>query len=204
VIGPLVLGGALIHESHAETLSQLGVKDSKQLSRSRRNVLAPQIMAVAQESRLLAIPAGELDGNLTKIELEGMAQLICDLKPTTVYLDAPVPPSGIPRYVSALHSLVGDKTLEIIAENKADEKYPIVSAASILAKVHRDQVIEQLKAEYGDFGWGYPSEPKTQQFLRSWYAAHGTFPDCVRHRWRTVQRLIHDHKAQSFFTGDDR
>lgn len=199
VIGPLVLAGVLMEESNGDKLAELGVKDSKQLSRTRRNVLAPAIKAVADEIKLVAVPAEMLQRNLTQIELECMAQLIRHLRPTSVYLDAPVPPGGIAHFVSALRSLVGNDALNIIAENKADEKYPIVSAASILAKVHRDHLVEQLRAEYGNFGWGYPSEPQTQRFLEAYYAAHGTFPGCVRQRWRTVQRLIKNHNEQSFF-----
>lgn len=204
VIGPLVLAAVLIDESQSENLSQLGVKDSKQLSRRRRESLVPEILAIAHQFSRLAIPAEKLDGNLTQIELEGMAQLIRALRPDTVFLDAPVPPSGIAHYVSTLRSLAGDCGCELVAENKADEKYPVVGAASILAKVRRDQLVCALKAKYGDFGWGYPSEPKTQNFLVEWYAVHGTFPDIVRHRWRTVQQIIHHHKMQSFFAADDR
>ncbi len=199
VIGPLVLAGVLIDEARLDRLVQLGVKDSKQLRRSRRDALFPEVMTIARKSRLLTIPARKLDGNLTQIELKGMAQLIRRLRPAAVYLDAPVPPRGIAHYVRALRSLVGDNALEIIAENKADEKYAVVSAASILAKVHRDQVIEQLRSEYGDFGWGYPSERKTQQFLKHWYAKHGAFPECVRYRWNTVQRLIQNRRTKAFF-----
>jgi ribonuclease HII len=190
VIGPLVLAGVLLEESKRGELLRLGVKDSKQLSRLQRNHLAPQITALACEIRLLAITPRELNGNLTQVELKGIAQLIRDLRPTVVYLDAPVPPRAISAFVKNLRTQVGEHTPEIIAENRADATYPIVGAASILAKVHRDQIIEQLRSQYGDFGWGYPSERKTQQFLAEWYAAHGAFPEWVRARWRTIQRLI--------------
>lgn len=203
VIGPLVLAGVLIDEARLDRLAQLGVKDSKQLSRSRRDAFVPEVMAITRKTRLLTIPARKLDGNLTQVELKGMAQIIRRLRPTAVYLDAPVPPRGIAHYVRALRSLVGEGALEIIAENKADEKYAIVSAASIIAKVHRDRAIEQLRLEYGDFGWGYPSERKTQQFLEHWYTEHGAFPECVRYRWNTVQRLIQNRKTQAFFPLDE-
>ena len=203
VIGPLVLAGVLIDEEQSERLSHLGVKDSKRLSRSRRNALFPEITSVACEVKVLAIPPQELKGNLTRIELEGMARLIRELNPTTVYLDAPVPPRAIASFVGALRALVGTSAREIIAENKADEKYPVVSAASIVAKVHRDQQIEQLREQYGNFGWGYPSERKTEKFLEEWFDKHGTFPDCVRQRWRTVQRLIQNRIQQGFFAMDE-
>jgi len=204
VIGPLVLAGVVIEETQCKLLSELGVKDSKRLSRPQRNALVPTLTAVAREIKVLVIPPHKLKGNLTQVELDAMAQLIRDSHATTVYLDAPVPPRGISRYASALCSRVGRSELTVIAENKADEKYGIVSAASIVAKVHRDRLIERLREQHGDFGWGYPSEPKTRQFLAEWYRAHGAFPECVRHRWRTVRRLIQDHKERGFFANDDR
>ena len=42
-----------------------------------------------------------------------------------------------------------------------------VSAASILAKVSREEEIEKLKLQYGDFGSGYPSDPVTKEFLKN-------------------------------------
>jgi ribonuclease HII len=58
--------------------------------------------------------------------------------------------------------------MKIVAEHKADAKYPVVSAASIIAKVTRDTEIERLKKVVGmDFGSGYPADPKTQEFLKN-------------------------------------
>jgi ribonuclease HII len=64
---------------------------------------------------------------------------------------------------------VKDKKLEpkIVCEHKADFNYPVVSAASILAKVTRDAEIEKIKQQIGlDFGSGYPSDPNTVAFLQ--------------------------------------
>ena len=56
--------------------------------------------------------------------------------------------------------------LNCIAEHKADENHPEVSAASIIAKVTRDRAVEQLSEEMGiDLGSGYPSDPKKQKLL---------------------------------------
>ena len=77
----------------------------------------------------------------------------------------------------------------MIAENKADEKYPVVSAASIIAKVTRDRVIHMLHAEDGDFGSGYASDPRTQEFVAHCHASTGTFPESVRHKWLTIRRF---------------
>jgi ribonuclease HII len=192
VIGPLVLGGVLIERSELKGLSLIGVRDSKRLTRTKRALLAEQITSLAYKTHLISIHPQKLDGNLNEIELAATCRLIRELRPDKVYLDAPVPPRGISGHVHKLQQLLGPLRVEIIAENRADAKYPVVAAASILAKVERDRAIEELRKQYGDFGWGYPSERKTRQFLRDWYAAHGDFPPCVRRRWLTVRRIIHE------------
>ena len=197
VIGPLVIAGVLLDEAHIEELCELGVRDSKTLTRKKRAELAPEIEARAHRVSVVSIPACELEANLTRIELEGMATLIRDLSPVTVYLDAPVGPRAIPRYVQTLRGLLENVECEIVAENKADARFPVVAAASIIAKVHRDREIERLRSKYGDFGWGYPSERKVQRFLREWYARHGSFPPCVRARWATVRRIRQEQHEPS-------
>jgi ribonuclease HII len=75
--------------------------------------------------------------------------------------------------------------------HQADAIYPVVSAASIIAKVRRDELIEELKKELGiDFGSGYPSDPKTKEFLIKWGKKHsGKFPEIVRQSWQTVENI---------------
>jgi ribonuclease HII len=68
-------------------------------------------------------------------------------------------------------------------------KYPIVSAASILAKVRRDTVISELKRLYGDFGSGYPSDPKTVNFLREWILKNRGDLPILRRSWGTFRRV---------------
>lgn len=204
VIGPLVIAGVLACEHQLEELLALGVRDSKTLTRSKRTELAREIEARAQRVSIVSIPAGELEANLTRIELEGMAELIRDLGPTAVYLDAPVGPRAIPRFVDALRGLLEGVSCEIVAENRADARFPVVAAASIMAKVHRDREIEKLRSLYGDLGWGYPSEPKVQSFLRNWYARHGSFPPCVRTRWATVGRIREEQREPSLEAPDGR
>jgi ribonuclease HII len=57
--------------------------------------------------------------------------------------------------------------------------------------VRRDELIEGLKKEWGvDFGSGYPSDPKTKEFLLKWGKEHnGEFPDIVRKSWQTVENI---------------
>jgi len=79
----------------------------------------------------------------------------------------------------------------ITSEHQADVKYPIVSAASILAKVQRDMLIKQLGENAGyDIGSGYPADPKTIGFLEGWVNEHGSLPDFARSSWETSKRIL--------------
>ncbi len=189
VIGPLVVAGVVASQEQIRALYELGVRDSKRLPRAQREELALKIERLAQ--RILAIEIGpsDLEENLTEVELRAFVHIIRESGAERVYLDLPVGPSACERFSWALRERVGIRDLELIAENKADAQYPVVSAASIIAKVWRDRAIERLRQEYGDFGWGYPSEPKTRAFLKEFYERTGRWPECVRRKWRTLQRL---------------
>ena len=196
VIGPLVIAGVLLWEDQEKELLALGVRDSKALARERRAELVPPIECLALAVERVILPAARLDGNLTRIELEATAQIIKKMEPDRAIIDAPVGPRAIPAYREALRRLLPFEC-ELVLENKADVHHPVVAAASIVAKVQRDQEILQLRTRYGDFGWGYPSEPKVQRFLREWYAKNGSFPECVRARWATAQRIAQDVSRQT-------
>jgi ribonuclease HII len=70
----------------------------------------------------------------------------------------------------------------------ADRIYPVVSAASILAKVERDREVASLRAKYGDFGSGYLADEKTMSFLKQWLQTHGDYPECVRKSWKPAKQ----------------
>ncbi len=186
VIGPLVVAGVVISAKTLEKLSELGVRDSKELTRAQRARIAHEIERLAQKIIVLAIEPSELDENLTEIELRAMGQIIQESGAERIYLDLPVGPRAHGSFIQRLRAYT---EFELIAENRADAKYPIVSAASIIAKVSRDRAIELLWQEYGDFGWGYPSEPKTRAFLKEFFERTGRFPTCARRKWHTLHKL---------------
>ena len=69
---------------------------------------------------------------------------------------------------------------EIVSEHHADEKYMVVSAASIIAKVIRDRAIAKLGKEYGEIGSGYPSDPVTVQWLTGYIQNNPSPPPIAR------------------------
>ncbi len=185
VIGPLVIAGVAC--DCEEELAKIGVKDSKKLSQKRREELAAKIRKIGrvEVGKISANRLDELMGSKTINEIlkEFYAVIIRRLQPELAYVDSP---DVIPERLSKeLESLTG---IVVVAEHKADEKYPLVAAASIIAKVEREKEIEKLKAKFGDFGSGYASDPKTRYFLRE-LISQGKIPSFVRKRWKTVSNL---------------
>ncbi len=193
VLGPMVICGALIHEGDEEVLAGLGVRDSKLLTRRRREELYDELVHALRAYRLVEIWPGEIDeavrsGGLNRLEARIAADLIRELRPDVAILDAPgrYPES----YAFEVKRRLGDVEVKIVAENKADVNYPVVSAASILAKVHRDRIIDRLREEYGDFGSGYAGDDKTIRFLREWVRERGSLPPIARRSWLTSARVV--------------
>lgn len=198
-IGPLVVAGVLVDSSSEAQLKDLGVRDSKALSTARRQALVADIHKIALAYRIVAAPPAKLNDNLNTVELNAIGHLADELSPEALYVDAPVGPRAIPTFVEMLRRRCRSDELSVTAENKADARYPIVAAASILAKVYRDESIDRLHAIYGDFGSGYPADPKTKRFLSEWYDAHRSFPACVRTRWGTVRNIVRDRASRRLF-----
>lgn len=81
----------------------------------------------------------------------------------------------------------GNKETLVVSEHRADSKYTVVGAASLIAKTTRDRLIEDIETENCiKLGSGYPSDPKTLNFLKE---CNGAFPKFVRQSWKTVDRF---------------
>jgi len=194
VIGPLVIAGVLVKEEDMPKLVELKVKDSKLLSPQRREKLAVEIKRIAEKYSVVKLPPMEIDKvvmsgrklhKLNRLEAQAMAKVIEMLKPDIAYVDA----SDVLEERFKQHILEALSTkVQIISEHKADRKYPIVSAASIIAKVERDKEIAEIAKKYGDVGCGYPSDPKTIRFLQKCLEEVGEYPEFVRKSWKPAKR----------------
>lgn len=195
VIGPLVIAGFLIKEENLQVLAQLGVKDSKLLSPKKREALSVEIIRIAEKHHVMKLTPKEIDcaveskrklHKLNRLEAQTMSQIINTLKPDEAYVDAADVLED--RFKHHIQEGLTVKT-KITSKHKADKIYPVVSAASIIAKVERDNEIAALKAVYGDFGSGYLTDQKTMQFLRQWLQTHDEYPDCVRKSWKPAKQV---------------
>ncbi|HID16919.1 TPA: ribonuclease HII [Candidatus Bathyarchaeota archaeon] len=158
VIGPLVIAGVAVRKDRLQRLASLKVKDSKLLSPEARRKLSVKIGQIVDEKAFIEFSPREIDEVVLKapklkklnfLEAKGMAELISRLRPSLVYVDASdVDPE---RFAKQIQENLPFR-VKIVSEHHADRKYPVVSAASILAKVRRDESIRKLKEAYGDFG----------------------------------------------------
>jgi len=195
VIGPLVIAGILVDEETLPKLISLGVKDSKLLSPKRREQLAVEILKIVKKYHVVKSSPAEIDkvvengkklNRLNRLEARMMAEVIRNLQPDIVYVDAS--DVSVERFKQQIAEEVPFE-VQIVSEHKADRNYPVVSAASIIAKVERDKEIAQLRGKYGDFGSGYITDSKTVRFLEEWINAYGSYPEFVRKSWKPAKRL---------------
>lgn len=189
VIGPMVMAICAIDEEKISELEIIGVKDSKLIAPKNREIMFDKIKKLCQHEIMIISPeeidAALTDPNMNLNKLEGVisAKLIAKINANKVILDCPS--NNIPAYRDYVTSFI-KKDIEIIAEHKADLNYIIVGAASILAKVTRDRIIEYYKKEIGhDFGSGYPSDPKTIMFLKENWNKY----DFFRKTWATYKKV---------------
>ena len=186
VIGPLVMAIAMIEESRLPELQELGVKDSKLIAPATRERLFIKLKEICK-FEIISLSPKEIDAavdsdgatNLNWLEADAGAAMLNSHRPPKAYIDCPSSnPKAYTKYL--LEKL--DYQPQLVVEHKADYKYLIVGAASILAKVTRDHAIEELKKKHKvEFGSGYPSDPVTSQFVRENFSRY----DFFRKSWGT-------------------
>lgn len=195
VIGPLVIAGYLIKEEKLPLLLKLGVKDSKKLSPKKREKIISEIKTIAEKYTTINVEPMVIDKvveskrklhKLNRLEAKIMAQIIEKLKPDKAFVDAAdVNENRFKQHIQEYLTI----DPQIVSKHKADEIFPVVSAASIIAKVNRDNEIKKLRSKYGDFGSGYLSDKKTISFLKNWIENNNEYPSCVRKSWKPAKRI---------------
>ena len=217
VIGPMCIAGVCADEELLKKFRLMGVDDSKKLTPKKREQLAAEIRKYA-EGRwfILEVAASQID-DLRKIMTMNEVMVVCfskvleglsDLPFDSVILDAAdVSEERFARRVKETFSEKFPEKAEkitYISHHKADAMCPAVSAASILAKVRRDELVSEIsKKENADFGSGYPSDPKTKKFLADWLLTHDDFPYYVRKSWKTASSLLPENKRWGYVADKD-
>lgn len=191
-------------------LPEMGVRDSKLLPRKRREQLYGSIMDIAEDVQVSAIDAGEINDSmrshvsLNHLEAKHFAMLLDRMDGIdSFYIDSPdviaakfgvrinalaIKPTAIAG-IKAVKREKGKKYVRIVAEHKADSRYAVVSAASIIAKVHRDHEMDKLSSELGiDLGSGYPSDTTTIEAIKA-NRRNRELNEYVRKYWKTTDNI---------------
>ena len=138
--GPVVAAACLLGPN-----APAGLDDSKKLSAKRRALLEPQIKTSCRWA-LGVVEAEEIDRiNIFAATMLAMTRAVAGLgfDPDQVLIDGNKTPAGrVPEWRWAARAIVGGDALE-----------PCISAASILAKEHRDRVMRDHAARWPHYGW---------------------------------------------------
>jgi len=195
VIGSMFVGGFVIEEEDIPEIEELGVKDSKKLSDKKRESIRDRLenhgKALVKE-----IEAGEIDElrrlmSLNEIEIKAFTDVIGRTDADKVIVDLPEPNAD--RFINKLNDQLPARfsDVEFVAEHGADDTYPVVSAASIVAKSARESHVDELKKKYGyDFASGYPHDEPTISFLEKYLEEKGELPKETRKSWSTAERIL--------------
>ena len=178
LIGPMILSGVLLTNEQERKLKKFGIKDSKELTHKERVRLSKEIKVNSLNCETVSAFPKEIDEavlgnqvNLNTLEARKMAEVINALnsgkylkEKIKVYVDCPS--TNISTWQNKLVNFIKHiGNLEIVCEHKADANYVSVGAASILAKVTREEEVAKIRKEFGEIGSGYPADPITKKFL---------------------------------------
>jgi ribonuclease HII len=154
IAGPVVAAAVILDENHPIT----GLADSKTLSKKRREALATEICQHALAFALGRAYVTEIDKfNVLEAGLLAMQRAVAQLPiaPHHVLIDG----KYCPQLSCSAKAIV-----------QGDKKVPAISAASIIAKVARDQEMREMDKRYPGYGFanhkGYPTHAHREALLR--------------------------------------
>jgi ribonuclease HII len=173
--GPLVIAAVILKDPFAPELAQ--VRDSKEISESKREELFDVIMNIAICVSVIRVSVEEIDARGVHVaNLDGMRRAVSGL-------------SIEPAYVLTDGYAIEGLALPNVAVWKGDQVVTAISAASIIAKVTRDREMIELDKQYPQYGFakhkGYITAAHTAAL-----AEHGP---CVEHRksFSNIAALLH-------------
>ncbi|KAK9434060.1 ribonuclease HII-domain-containing protein [Lipomyces doorenjongii] len=217
VLGAMVYALSYCLKPYAEKLPSFGFADSKQLTHAIRMSLFNRICNNGQSSdnselfenigwatRIMTardISSGMLRSqtgrvyNLNEQAHDATITLISEVLAmgvniTEIYVDTVGPPASYQAKLSRYFP-----SIKIIVTKKADSLFPIVSVASICAKVTRDISLMCRDESDGRWGSGYPSDGKTTKWLKDTVDPVFGWSGVVRFSWQTSKDLLEQHEG---------
>src|SRR5918998_416736 len=202
VLGPLIVAGVSIERKNLLRLRRAGVRDSKMLSVKTRQHFFGQIIELAEHICIFKSECSEVDqyvfsNLLNKLEAKAMAAVINNIFAMRVYVDAC--DVNRLRYKECIECELGiAKRPRIVSLHHADRTNTAVSAASIVAKIIRDEEIHKIRSQYAEIGTGYPCDTNTMKFVTDWIVDNDSAPYFARKSWKPLKNILKDNESVRF------
>lgn len=190
LVGEMIVSVAAVRSDCLDRLREMGVKDSKELSPTARASLYKEIVSLdCIVFSVQPVPPSEIDKrSLTILTEEAIAKAYSRV--ATRIGNSSVARFTVDRYGKLVKLRIYLRRLgykgPIIIEERADQRYLEVATASIIAKYVRDARIRVLASMYGVEGSGYPSDPRTVDWVMS-TIMKGEKPPIIRYSWGTLE-----------------
>ncbi|WGI17619.1 hypothetical protein [Methanonatronarchaeum sp. AMET-Sl] len=171
-VGPLIVGYVMASESELARLRCLDFRDPKNLNRNAVLDLGDKIFSIAQTGTIV-ISASEIESlrsdgkTLQEVQDQSIVSLLNSVSPTHLYIDCYYPTTKMlkNRLLTGLNGQSREVKFNI--SHRAEEKWDIVCAAAIVAKIHQKRNLDRLRSIHGDvFGSGNVSDRKTREFIK--------------------------------------
>lgn len=199
IIGSLFIAGVLINEEDSARLKSLGVKDSKLLTHKKRVQLGKQILKISKSFKVIEIKPDEIDHavqghdglNLNWLEARKTAEILNYLRPDKAIVDCPSPNTKV--YTNYLKKFLNNQNIELIIDHRA-ERFEPVAAASIIAKVAREDEVEKIEKKIGQkIGTGYMSNHQCQEFVKKNFDKHS---ELFRKSWMPYKKQVEEKEQK--------
>lgn len=202
VIGPLVVAGISIGRNGISHLYKLGIRDSKTLTPLARENFFGNIVQLSNSLCIYKIDCHEVDNyvffnGLNELEAIAMAEVINNIHADRIYVDSC--DINLKRYKNSIKKYLWTPKPSIYCMHHADSLNVVVSAASIVAKIVRDNEVRKIRKIYHDIGSGYPSDKKTMYFIRKWIARYKSAPNFARKSWKPLRIMLESKSTRIYY-----
>lgn len=200
----MVYGIAYAPLSQKQLLVDMGCADSKSLTEDKRDAIFDKVCDNAEKmgwavdsispNYIANCMYRRCKTSLNEVSMDSAIGLIrktieAGVFLTEIYVDTVGKPE---KYQARLEGIFPG--IKIVVAKKADSTYPIVSAASICAKVSRDHALRAWQFREAEneteYGSGYPNDPVTKTWLAENVDAVFGFPQLVRFSWSTAEKVL--------------
>ncbi|MGP6239826.1 ribonuclease HII [Cuniculiplasma sp. SKW4] len=196
VIGPMAIGIVVADE---DIMKSIGAKDSKKLSQASRIRIGEIIRREAEYWDVNLIDSSYINERMNEMTINRMEEIeVSRIIEKSGYSHFIVDSFDVneKRLSSVLSTMTGRS---VVCRHKADQLYANVSAASILAKLSREEAMDRIRKDYGDTGSGYPSDPRTIDFLKRSIMEGVDISGIVRTHWKTYTSLLNEINQKRIF-----